>query len=270
MKYSIKEKKVKTVLQKSNLPDADYCINPYIGCLHSCVYCYARFMRRFTGHANENWGEFLDIKINAPDLLQSELRRKKIKKLVFLGSVTDIYQPMEEKYNITREILKILNAYDVPIAFQTKSDLVLRDLDILKKISTCDVGFTIVTTNERIKSLFEPYSSPIKKRIEALRILHSEGIGTYVFVGPILPHLTNLEDIIEKVEDFVDGIMAETLNIRCGNWADIERTLQHDFPDLLPGYKELVKNSEYWDRTEMKLESLCKSHGLPLFGFYRH
>lgn len=270
MKYAINEKEVKTVLQKSNLPDADYCINPYVGCLHSCVYCYARFMKRFTGHSNENWGEFLDVKINAPDLLQSELRRKKIEKLVFLGSVTDIYQPMEKKYKITGEILKILKAHDVPIAFQTKSDLVLRDLDILREFSTCDVGFTIITTDELIKSQFEPYSSPIGKRIEALRILHSEGIGTYVFIGPILPRLTDLEDIIEKVEDFVDGVMAETLNIRCGNWRDIEKVLQHDFPDLLPGYKELIKNSKYWDKTETKLESLCKLHSLPLFGFYRH
>ncbi len=270
MKHAINEIEVKSVLQKSNLPDAEYCINPYIGCLHSCVYCYARFMRRFTGHVNEKWGEFLDVKINAPDILRKELKRKKIEKLVFLGSVTDIYQPAEKKYGLTREILQILQEHDVPVAFQTKSDLVLRDLDILKKFSTCDIGFTIITTDENVRKSFEPYASPISKRINALKILHFEGIGTYVFIGPILPHITNLEGIIESVENNIDGVMAEILNIRCGNWNDIQKVLQNNFPDLLLGYNELVKNTKYWDEIEETVKSLCKNHNLPLLGFYRH
>jgi len=270
MKQAINEIEVKSVLQKSNLPDADYCINPYTGCIHSCIYCYARFMRRFTGHINEKWGEFLDVKINAPDILRNELKRKKIKKLVFLGSVTDIYQPAEKKYGITREILQILQEHEVSIAFQTKSDIVLRDLDILKKFSTCDVGFTIITMDENVKKAFEPYSSPISKRMNALKILHSEGIGTYVFIGPIFPHLTNIDAIIKSVKKYSDGIMAEILNIRCGNWDDIQKVLQDHFPDLLPGYRDLVRNTKYWDEVEDKVKSLCQNYNLPLFGFYRH
>lgn len=269
-KIKVKEIKVKSVLQKSNLPESDYCINPYIGCLHACIYCYARFMRRFTGHVNEKWGEFLDIKINAPEILRNQLRRKKVEGIVFLGSVTDIYQQMERKYRITRKILEILLEHDVSIAFQTKSDLVLRDLDILKKFSSCEVGFTIITTDENVKKVFEPYSSSIEKRINALKILHKEGIGTYVFIGPILPHLTNLESILDAVGEYVDGVMGEILNIRCGNWNDIETALRNNFPDLLPDYKKLVTNKHYWDEVEKELERLCKERGIPLLGFYRH
>ena len=269
-KPRIREIYVKSVLQKSNLPESDYCINPYIGCLHACIYCYARFMRRFTGHVNEKWGEFLDIKINAPEILRKQLKRKKVEGIVFLGSVTDIYQPIERKYHITREILEILLQHDVSIAFQTKSDLVLRDLDILKKFSSCEVGFTIITTDENIKRVFEPYSSSIEKRINALKVLHEEGIGTYVFIGPILPHLTDLESILDAVGDYVDGVMGEILNIRCGNWNDIETALRDKFLDLLPGYKKLVTNKQYWDNVEKNLKRLCEKRELPLLGFYQH
>ena len=121
----VKEINAKSVLTKSNLPESDYCINPYVGCLHGCKYCYARFMRRFTGH-KEKWGEFLDVKINAPQVLEKELSRKKRKKgRVLLGRVTDAYQPVERKYKITRELLKILLRHQFPVSILTKSDLVL-------------------------------------------------------------------------------------------------------------------------------------------------
>jgi len=105
----IKEIESKSVLTKSNLPETDYCINPYVGCLHNCVYCYARFMKRFTNHA-ESWGDFLDIKTNAVKVLENELQKAK-KGLVLLSSVTDPYQPIEKKIELTREILKKLLKY---------------------------------------------------------------------------------------------------------------------------------------------------------------
>ncbi|MCG2686361.1 radical SAM protein, partial [Candidatus Parcubacteria bacterium] len=124
----------KTLLTKSRLPEADYCINPYIGCSHECVYCYSRFKKRFTGHT-EKWGEFVDIKINAPEVLEKQLSRNPKKGVALLGSVTDAYQPVEKKYKITRAILKVLLKYDFPVSVLTKSDLVTRDVDLFKQFS---------------------------------------------------------------------------------------------------------------------------------------
>ena len=124
----VKEIKANDYLTKSNLPASDYVINPYIGCTHGCKYCYASFMKRFTGH-KEDWGDFVDIK-----LCNKKINLNKIsKKSVFLSSVTDCYNQLEEKYKLTRHILEQLVNSDCYLSISTKSKLILRDIDILKK-----------------------------------------------------------------------------------------------------------------------------------------
>jgi len=145
----IKEINSRNIITKSNLPASDYVINPYIGCSHRCIYCYARFMKRFTGH-NERWGNFIDVKINAIDLIPSKTN-KYIGKSVLLSSVTDPYMPIENKYKLTRGVLKKLIPLQPNICIQTKSNLVIRDIDILKKFKNCEAGLTITTLDDNLR-----------------------------------------------------------------------------------------------------------------------
>lgn len=258
----------KTLLTKSRLPEADYCINPYVGCFHACVYCYARFMRRFTGH-DEPWGHFLDVKINAPEVLARELARKSKRGVVLLGSVTDAYQPVEQKYRLTRTILEILLQHDFPVSVLTKSNLVVRDLDLFKQFSKCEVGFTITTTDQEIARNFEPHSSVPQQRIEALETLYRSGITTYAFIGPILPELTDVEAIFAAIRGKVDFMMVESLNMRCGNRQGILELLKVKYPYLMSFYQSGF-DKRYWDKIGNELKTLSKEFGVPLRGFYRH
>lgn len=258
----------KTLLTKSKLPEADYCINSYVGCLLGCVYCYSRFMKRFTVH-DEPWGHFLDVKINAPEVLAKELSRKLKRGVVLLGSVTDAYQPIEKKYRITRAILEILLQYDFPISILTKSNLVVRDLDLFKQFSQCEVGLTVTTTEPEIACNFEPHSSTPQQRIEALDILHRSGITTYAFIGPILPELTNLEAVFTTIRGKVDFVMAESLNLKCGNWENVRDLLKNKYPHLLSLYQSRFPRT-YWAQIEKELRTLSERFKIPLKGFYQH
>ena len=156
---------VHNYLSVSKLPDSDFVINPYIGCPHSCKYCYASFMKKFTNHC-ENWGDFIDVKIcNTP------INLKKIKnKKIFLGSVTDCYNDFEKEFKITQNILKQLINSDAEISISTKNKLIIRDIEILKCIKNLTVCFSINTLDETFKNDMDKASS-IEDRIKSLKIL---------------------------------------------------------------------------------------------------
>ena len=189
----IKEIQAKSILSKSQV--YDYALNAYVGCQHACTYCYAAFMKRFTGHL-EPWGSFVDVKTNAPILLAPEVRRKK-RGSVWVSGVCDAYQPVERRYELTRQCLEILVEHEWPVRIQTKSPLVLRDIDILKGSRDVEVGFTITTADEQLRRIFEPGAPPVSKRIEALSMLHAEGIKTFVMVAPLLPHNESLAGLLK-------------------------------------------------------------------------
>src|SRR3972149_9738911 len=113
MSLIIREIKAKSILTKSGIPDVDYCVNPYIGCSHGCRYCYATFMKRYSGHTQE-WGSFVDVKINAPEILRKQLKRAK-RGRILISSVTDAYQPIESKYKLTRQGLEIFLNIHCPV-----------------------------------------------------------------------------------------------------------------------------------------------------------
>jgi DNA repair photolyase len=188
----VKEILAKTILSKSAIQD--YALNAYVGCQHNCSYCYARFMKRFTGHA-EPWGSFVDVKVNAPELLAREVLRKR-KGRVWISGVCDAYQPLEAKHRLTRRCLEILVEHGWPVTVQTKSPLVLRDLEILKRSADAEVGITITTADERLRKIFEPGAPPLARRIEALGVLHAAGIPTFVMVAPLLPHAIGLAALL--------------------------------------------------------------------------
>ncbi len=193
----VREIAARSILSKSQV--YDYALNAYVGCQHNCRYCYAAFMKRFTGH-REPWGTFVDVKINAPELLSREISRKK-KGRVWVSGVCDGYQPLERKYRLTRQCLEILADHGWPFTIQTKSPLVLRDLEILKRAGNVEVGFTLTTADEQIRKLFEPGAPPVASRIEALSRLHAEGIRTFVMVAPLLPHSQDLARLLKGKVD---------------------------------------------------------------------
>jgi len=207
----VKEIRVKKILSESRI--FPYTINPYVGCQHACLYCYARFMKRFTGH-REPWGQFVDIKINAPELLRGEITKKKPDK-VWISGVCDPYQPLEEKYKLTRQCLKILADNNWPVVIQTKSPLVTRDIDILKRGKDFEVGFSIGTADDKIRKLFEPKAPPIEGRIRALTKLHQAGIKTFCMIAPIFPGAENLPD---QLAGKINYLNLDRMNYHHADW----------------------------------------------------
>ena len=203
----IKEVQAKGILNKSKI--YDYCVNCYTGCEHRCAYCYASlFMRRYSGH-EEPWGEFVDVKVNAPEVLEKQVRRAK-KGVVWLSSVCDAYQPLEAKYKLTRRCLEVLAAADFPVTVQSKSALLLRDIDVFQRFKEIEVGFSIATNDDRVSRLVEPGASPVSERIAALADLKAAGIRTYAFIGPILPG--DPEALVAALDGKADHILIDRMN----------------------------------------------------------
>jgi DNA repair photolyase len=165
-------------------------------------------MKRFTGH-REPWGSFVDVKLNAPQLLERQTRRAGAGAII-LSSVTDPYQPVEARYRVTRGCLEVLAARPFPVNILTKSPLVLRDLDLLKTFDDLSVGITITTDSDAVRKVFEPGAPPVKARIEALETLHRNGISTYAFIGPVLP--MDPEVLAGKVRPHVDKVLIDRMN----------------------------------------------------------
>jgi len=208
MTFTIREKEVQSVLSKSGIPGIDYCINPYVGCFNGCRYCYATFMKRYTGH-REPWGSFVDAKVNGPEVLQRQVRRAH-KGTVMISSVTDPYQPIEENYRLTRRCLEILLQYQFPVHILTKSPLVLRDIDLIKEFKEIEVGVTVTTDDETIKGIFEPRAPSIDSRIHTLKTLYENGVRTYAFIGPLLP--MNPEALSERINPYVQSVLIDRMN----------------------------------------------------------
>ncbi|NIT36127.1 MAG: radical SAM protein [candidate division Zixibacteria bacterium] len=266
----IREIRAKSILTKSNIPGVDFCINPYVGCAHACLYCYARFMKRFTGH-DEPWGEFVDVKVNAAALLRERLTTMRNPQgYVLVGSVTDPYQPLERKYELTRGIMRELAASPFDVTVLTKSDLVTRDVDVLADFERCTVEFSITGVDEEVAAALEPGAASPARRLAALRELHEAGVATRVFVSPILPGLTNLYAVFEAVRGFTGGISAETLNVSAADWPRLAAAFRKSFPDRFPAFRENARSPDYWDGVEAEFGRLCAELGVPASGFYRH
>lgn len=267
----IKRIEARSLLSKTGIPGFAYAINPYRGCTHGCVYCYARYMRRFSGH-QEPWGEFLDAKVNAAEVLYRELAKKGglIEGGVFLSSVTDPYLPAESIFRLTRGVLEVLLEYQIPLTILTKSDLVVRDIDLLAGFSSCIVGLSIMTTDETVARRFEPRAPSPQRRIAALKALKEKGIATYAFISPFLPHLSNIEELLEALEGAIDEFGIEALNTREDYWWGVARVLARNYPDRVDGYKATCRRRSYWDRLEQQARGLAAQLGISFMGLYRH
>jgi len=265
----IKEIKAKSIIVKSNLPDGDFVINPYVGCTHGCKYCYARFMKRFTGHT-EPWGSFVDIKINAPDLIPKDTNRYKGKSIT-ISSVTDPYQPIEEKYKLTRKIIERLIPLQPRLDLITKSDLVVRDIDLFKQFKNCTVTLSFSVTGDKLRKQIELLSSTTEQKINALKELNNAKIPTALFISPIFPQITDWEKIINKTNSFVDKYWFENLNLYPSIKREIYRFLRKNKTELVEKYQKIYsKNSNYWNIEENKIKEFCKKNKVSYKIYFHH
>lgn len=255
---NLREIKATSIITKSKVPGIDYVINPYVGCTHACVYCYARFMKKFTKHA-EVWGRFLDVKINAADLIPGNTD-KYFDKKIWLSSVTDPYLAFEKNYQLTRKILTKLIPLKPSLSILTKSDLVLRDLDLLKQFSNCEVGVSLTTLDENLRNKIEPSAAAISRRINALKELKSAGINTYVFISPILPELSDWQAVVAATKAWANFYFFENLNAKSWGWDSFMHWLKMNHPKLAISYqKKYFTNYGYWQDVQKEIEKFCQA-----------
>lgn len=257
---------VKDLVTKSNLPTCDYVINPYIGCPHGCMYCYACFMKRFTKH-NEEWGTFIDIKQCDRPINTKKLQNK----AVFLSSVTDCYNSFEEKYCVTQQILKELVDVDCELGISTKSSLILRDIDLLKKCKNLKVSMSINTLDEGFKNDMDNASS-IKERLNTLRELHENGIYTVLFMSPIFPEITDYKAIIEVSNPFIDQYWFENLNLRGSYKGKILSYIKEKYPELTELYQQIYMKGkkDYWVDLSKDIDVYCIKHKINYINYFYH
>jgi DNA repair photolyase len=263
----VSEVECRSVLNRSGL--ADYAVNCYAGCEHGCVYCYARFATRFS-HPGEPWGSFIDVKVNAPQVLAKEAKRKRVG-TVFVSSVCDGWQPREASYSLTRQCLEILLGYGYPVTILTKSALAGRDLDLLAAKDKVEFGVTITTLDEGLRRLIEPRSSPSTDRLGLLEAAKRRGTRTYAFLGPLLPYLLDTEEgltlLLRAVKDVgVDYFYVDRLNRRFGVWPSLKSLLEKHSPHLIAGYRKILFDEsagrEYSERLMSFVYRLARKQGV--------
>ena len=255
----IRDVETKNIMTKSNLPVGGYSVNPYVGCTHGCKYCYASFMKRFTGHT-EPWGTFLDIK-HWPVIKNP---RKYKGQRVVIGSVTDGYLPQEKEIRNTRRILEQLKNSGAEILICTKSDLVLRDIDLLKEMGKVTVSWSINTLDEKFQADMDQAVS-ISRRLEAMKQVYEAGIRTVCFISPVFPGITDFEKIFERVKDQCDLVWLENLNLRGGFKQEILDYIQKCYPHLIPLYDEIYRKGDrsYFCSLENQAAQIAKKYDCP-------
>ncbi|MCA0131381.1 PA0069 family radical SAM protein [Winogradskyella alexanderae] len=193
----------KTIVNKVSSPDVGmaYSMNPYQGCEHGCIYCYARNSHEFWGYsAGLDFERMILVKKEAPKLLESLLKKKSWKaKTIVMSGNTDCYQPAEKYYEITRECLKVFLKYKHPVGIITKNALILRDLDILKQLAKDNliaVNISITSLSEKTRRLLEPRTATTIKRLDAVKILSNNNIPVNVMLAPIIPSINSHEILL--------------------------------------------------------------------------
>jgi len=224
------EVKAKEIFAKTKLPGCDYVINQYVGCQHACKYCYAKFISRWKNYGK--WGSWVEVKVNAPELV----RDKYVDGIVYMSSISDPYQPIEEKLNLTRRILENMDKRIV-LAILTKSKLVTRDIDVFKNFKDLEVGLTINDFDGKLKNEIEPFSSKNSERMDALLSLKNEKIKNYAFISPVIPKLTDVKTIIKETKNYVDSYWVEVINLRAAGREFVD-WLKENYPE---SYEIMVK-----------------------------
>ncbi len=239
MKIKIFRVKAKSIFTRTKIPGAKWVINQYVGCQHACLYCYAKFMGRWRPENYGKWGSWVEAKINAAELVKG----KYVDDQVYMSSVSDSYQPIEKELELTRRVLKNLDKR-IKLSILTKSDLILRDIDILKKFENLEVGLTVNSFDGELKKVFEPFSPTNQARIYALKVLKENSLKTYSFVSPLIPGLIDIRNIIRQTKDFTDFYWFEMLNLRLAGQEFI-KIIERKFPKSFEIMRNRVKFNNF-------------------------
>ena len=255
----IRDVEAKEIMTRSSLPVGGYSVNPYVGCTHGCKYCYASFMKRFTGHT-EPWGAFLDVK-HWPAIRDAGRYRGQ---RVVIGSVTDGYLPQEERFRNTRKLLEQLRGSGAEILICTKSDLVTRDIDLLKELGKVTVSWSVNTLDENFRADMDKAVS-IERRLAAMKQVYDAGIRTVCFIAPVFPGITDFEAIFHRVKDRCDLVWLENLNLRGGFKQDILDYIAEKYPHLVTLYDAIYRKGDksYFRGLEQRAQRLAEEWGCP-------
>jgi DNA repair photolyase len=250
------------VLTPCTLEGRNYQVDPYIGCEHYCYYCYA------LNQAETDWRKEILIHKDIAGQLESELAGI-APQTIYMGWQTDPYQPCEAEYRQTRQVLELLLEKDFSASILTKSDLVLRDTDLLLKMDAASVSFSVAFNDNRTRRLFEANTVDNEKRIEALRQLKEAGLRTGALLCPVIPYITDAIQLIDMLVPCTDVIWIYGLgmNDRSGqNWWNIHKILSREFPNLLEQIEPAIfsKNDIYWTRLRDDLVTLKNDRQLNL------
>jgi len=242
-----------------------YSLNPYVGCTHNCTYCYAEYQKGIR-HFGEKWGDFVDVKLNIPDVLSEQLKNLP-RGEVFVASVADAYQPVEAKYKITRQVIEILLSAGFGVTVLTKSALVTRDMDILRHPS-CKVGLTITTLDDELSLQLEPGASSTSQRLAALAQLRDNGVSTWGYIAPIIPTFTDEGDSIERLigelaKCQVAFVASDTFNPFPSSWLRFRSFLKQEYPERVETVKNIILSKRsYFTVAQERIKRDCEENSL--------
>ncbi len=249
-----------------------YTLNPYKGCQFACNYCDAITEKYLVHRDFKDFSREIYVKINAPEILKREAR-KIGKDVIAFGGVTDIYQPAEKRYELTRKILKVLLKEGFPVHLGTKSTLILRDIELLREIkenSWCTVTVTITTFSDKFAKIFEPLAPKPRERIRVVKNLAKEGIDAGVMFTPIIPFILdndeNLREVIKETSEAkAKYLLHGTMTLRSNQKIRFLNLLRKRWPKLIDKYKELYNGGtehkrDYMVEINRKAFKLCKRY----------
>jgi DNA repair photolyase len=267
----------KTALNRTTGMPFRWTLNPYMGCVHRCAYCYVRaFEKRADRPSDERYGRSIRVKVNVADVLRKELaRRSWAGEVVAIGAATDPYQPAEGRYRLTRRCLETLRDAANPFSLITRSPMIVRDLDVLvEAASRAEVGvvFSVPTLDEEVWRRTEPGTPPPRRRLEALGRLVEAGVKAGVGMAPILPGISDAPAQIEEVvraarQAGATNIWANVLYLKPGTREHFLRSLASDWPEELERYERLYASRAYLPKAEVEpvrtlVAELRKRHGI--------
>lgn len=246
----VKILEVDNIISNTSLEGFDYVINPYIGCTFKCIYCHACFIKNFTGHGKDLWGEFLDVKQWSGHVSS---KRKITGKNILIGSITDPYVKEENVYKNTRQILETIRDYNCKPTICTKSNLVLRDLDLIKSMKG-KIVISINTLDENFSEETEKIS--VSSRIKTLKEIYSKGIYTIVCISPIFPYITDYKRIIEETSNFAHEFWFENLTLKQPYGKPVLDFIKSKYSEYYNDYLKI--DYDYWEEVQNDIENYCK------------
>jgi len=274
MSVEYREEPCRSALNRVQGMGFKWSLNPYMGCVHRCTFCYVRaFERRADRPSDDRYGTSIRVKTNIAEVLRKELARPSWQReAIALGAATDPYQPAEGRYKLSRACIEIVGASGSPLRIITRGPMIVRDLDVLVEASRradISVTFSIPTLDVDIWRKTEPGTAPPHQRLRALKELVDAGVHVGVGMAPILPGLSDRPELLEDVVRAAraagaTGVWANLLYLKPGTKEHYLRALARDWPELLPEYERLYGRTAYVDSSEVRAEvrALTKKHGI--------